>query len=279
MKKLVCILSMAGLFGASTVGAGCVTKGKFNELKREYDDYKHDAEARDQKSREVIADLEAKVAKLTAQEAQLRAQIDGLNAEKILLATDRTRMLATEKELMAALKDVQARKAQAEARIAEFRGLLARFKGLIDAGKLKVRIVNGRMTVELATDVLFPSGSAVLSAEGKAAVTEVAKILATIPERGFQIEGHTDNIPIRTARYRSNWDLAFDRAHSVLLEMIEAGMPSMRISAASHGEFKPRVENDTDEHRSQNRRIEIIVVPDLSQLPGADELEKLNTSG
>ena len=279
MRKLVYGLSIASLLASSALSAGCVTKGKYNELQAAFDAYKKDAEGRDQKSRDVIADLEAKIAKLTAEEARLQAQIDGLNAEKLLLVTDRTRMQATEKELMAALKEVQERKAQAEARVAEYKNLLARFKSLIDAGKLKVRIVNGRMTVELATDILFPSGSAVLSPEGKAAVTEVAKILATIPEREFQIDGHTDNVPIRTSRYRSNWDLAFDRAHSVLLEMIEAGMPSPRISASSHGEFRPRVENDTDEHRSQNRRIEIIVVPDLSQLPGADELEKLGTKG
>jgi chemotaxis protein MotB len=69
--------------------------------------------------------------------------------------------------------------------------LLGKFKKLIDAGKLKVKIVDGRMVVELATDVLFDSGSAKLSDAGKAAIVEVSQVLATIGERSFQVEGHT----------------------------------------------------------------------------------------
>lgn len=268
----------AGTIACSVLlGMGCVVwESDYDKLKKEYDDYKTLSEARDAKNQETIQRLEDALRFETERAAALEKQIEALNAEKVALSIDKTRLQATEAELVKALREVQERKMAAEKRIAEYRDLLTRFKSLIDAGKLRVRIVDGQMVVELATDVLFPSGSAVLSPDGKAAVVEVATVLASIPERRFQIAGHTDTVPIRTARYRSNWDLAFDRAHSVLQAMMDAGMPNTRISASSYGEYRPTASNDTDEGKAKNRRIEIIVVPDLSQLPGAEELEQLD---
>jgi chemotaxis protein MotB len=175
--------------------------------------------------------------------------------------------------LEAALEELKKRKAEAESRIAEFKSLLDKFKTLIDAGKLKVRIREGKMVVELATDILFKSGSANLSKEGKAAITEVADLLKTIPNRQFQVEGHTDNVPIKTSAF-SNWELASARALTVLKTMIDAGMQADHISAASFGDTKPAKPNDTPENKAANRRIEIVVVPDLSSLPGFDQLQR-----
>jgi len=268
----------AGTVACGTLlGASCVVwESDYDKLKQELDDYRTLSEARDAKNQETIQRLEDALRFETERAAALEKQIEALNAEKVALSIDKSRLQATEAELVKALREVQERKMAAEKRVAEYRDLLARFKSLIDSGKLRVRIVDGQMVVELATDVLFPSGSAVLSSDGKAAVVEVATVLASIPERRFQIAGHTDTVPIRTARYRSNWDLAFDRAHSVLQAMIDAGMPNTRISASSYGEYRPTAANETDEGKAKNRRIEIIVVPDLSQLPGAEELEQLD---
>ena len=134
------------------------------------------------------------------------------------------------------------------------------------------------MVVEMATDVLFGSGSARLSGDGRAAVQEVAGVLAELSGRRFQVEGHTDNVPIRTAQFPSNWELASARAITVVNEMIEAGVPNENVSAASFGEFKPAADNETPEGRAANRRIEIVLVPDLSTLPGFDELRRLSAS-
>ena len=269
------------LVGATLLtSAGCtVWQSDYDKLKKEYGDFKTAAEDRDAKNQITIQKLEDALRLETERVAALESQLTALNAEKVALTLDKTRLQTTEQELMKALREVQERKMAAEKRIAEYRDLMARFKTLIDAGKLRVRIIDGQMVVELATDVLFPAGSAVLSAEGKAAVVEVTQVLASIPDKRYQIAGHTDNVPIRTQRYRSNWDLGFDRAHSVLQAMTETGMPTTRISASSYGEFRPTATNDSDEGRAKNRRIEIIVVPDLSQLPGAEELEKLTPNG
>ena len=103
----------------------------------------------------------------------------------------------------------------------------------------------------------------------------MAAILATLPDKRFQIEGHTDNVPIRTAQFPSNWELAADRAISVVKTLIEGGMAPDAVSAASYGEHRPIAANETRDQKAANRRIEIVMVPDLSQLPGFDELEAL----
>ncbi len=205
----------------------------------------------------------------------LDERIAQMLAEKSTLLKDKSKLQSSVQEMTTALAELQKRKEEAESRIAEYRALLVKFKSLIDAGKLKVRIIDGRMVVVLASDVLFASGSATLSKDGKAAIAEVAQLLASIPNRKFQIEGHTDNVPISTAQYPSNWELAAARAITVLKTMIDAGMPTDRISAASFGESKPAAPNDTPEGRAQNRRIEIIIVPDLSTLPGFEELQRV----
>jgi chemotaxis protein MotB len=139
---------------------------------------------------------------------------------------------------------------------------------------LKVRIREGRMVVELATDILFPSGSATLSKDGKAAIVEVAELLKSIPDRKFQIEGHTDDVPTGKGQYKTNWELASARSLTVLHTMQDAGMPAERISASSYGDSRPAKANDSPENKAANRRIEIVLVPDLSGLPGFDELQR-----
>lgn len=148
-----------------------------------------------------------------------------------------------------------------------FLGKYEKIKALRDEGKLNVKIVNGRMVIVLSTDVLFNVGSKELSFKGKKAIIEITKILSEIEDQKFQVEGHTDNDPFK-AEGATNWDLAASRALSVLNEMIKAGMPSTKISAASFGDARPLVANDTPSNKKQNRRIEIVVLPDIESLPG-----------
>ena len=228
-----------------------------------------------------VAALDARVATLQEEFAAAAANIVALEEERAKLQSDLAKMIGDKTSLQGsvdqmkqALAELSRRKAESDQRLAEFRKLLDRFKTLIDAGKLKVKMVDGRMVVTLATDVLFSSGSATLSKEGVGAVQEVGKVLASIGGRKFQIEGHTDNVPIKTPQFPSNWELASARSLTVLKTMVDAGMPAGRISAASFGESRPAAPNETSDGRSSNRRIEIVVVPDLSSLPGFDELNR-----
>jgi chemotaxis protein MotB len=270
----------------------CVSQGTYDDLKKKYDDAQTQL---DERAKSIQA-LEAAVAEGQAQSAELARQIAALEEQKAAnekeiaslegersrlegelanLIKDKSRLKEATDQLKLALKELSARKAEADRRVAEFRSLLAKFKELIDAGKLQVKIVDGRMVLALPTDVLFPSGSAKLSKEGIEAVTVVAVVLKDMKDRRFQVEGHTDNVPIKTAQYPSNWELAAARALGVLKAMVEAGMAPGGLSAASYGELHPVANNDTKEGRAQNRRIEIVLVPDLSMLPGFQELERV----
>jgi chemotaxis protein MotB len=94
-----------------------------------------------------------------------------------------------------------------------------------------------------------------------------------MPDRRFQIAGHTDNVKIQTPRFPSNWELSTARAVEVLKLLIDAGMDAKGISAAGYGEFAPVASNDAADGRARNRRIEIALVPNLEelvQLPGAE---------
>ena len=268
--------------------SGCVTQSTYDSLKTErdaLDDTLGEKNAalttRDEtiKRRDArIVELEQALAAEQDKARELGARIDRLVADRAGLLRDRSKLQNSVEEMTAALVELEKRRSEAESRVNEFRSLLARFRALIDAGKLKVRIVDGRMVVVLATDVLFGSGSAALSKEGRSAITEVASVLASLPKRAFQVEGHTDSVPIATAQFPSNWELAAARAITVTKTMIDAGLPSGRVSAASYADKKPIASNDAAEGKALNRRIEITILPDLSTLPGFDELQKLDSA-
>jgi chemotaxis protein MotB len=167
------------------------------------------------------------------------------------------------------------RRARTEQALAGYRDLVGRFQAMIDAGTLKVKVLHGRLMVELATDILFPPGKATLSKEGKAAITEVAQVLNDIPGRDYQVGGHTDNVPIATERFPSNWHLGAARAIAVSKLLVSAGLAPVRVSAASYSDSRPVDTNRTSEGKANNRRIEIAIVPDLSMMPGYAELEQL----
>jgi chemotaxis protein MotB len=255
------------------VTCGCVSQGTYDALKADHDRVMEEhAEARRQLDR-IQADLQREQQAARA----LGDRLAKLEGELGATLKDKSSLEANIEQMKVALSDLKRRKAEADQRIAEFKELVSKFKNLIDAGKLTVRIRDGRMVVELATDVLFGSGSARLSRDGQTAIAEVAALLASIPGRHFQIEGHTDNVPTGGAGWRSNWELASARALTVLRTMVESGMAPERISAASYGESRPARPNDSPESKAANRRIEIVVVPDLSSLPGFEELQRAST--
>jgi chemotaxis protein MotB len=171
------------------------------------------------------------------------------------------------------VEELRAKERQAQARLQTFRNMLERFQKMIEAGKLRVRIQRGRMVVEMSENILFDSGRADLKKEGQVALQEVAGVLASIPDREFQIAGHTDNVAIRTARFPSNWELSTARSVTVARFLGEQGVPADRLSAAGYAESQPVSSNDTPEGRAQNRRIEIVLMPNLDELPDLSALE------
>jgi len=153
-----------------------------------------------------------------------------------------------------------------------FKDLVAKFQKMIDSGKLKEEMRKGRMIVKLRDNILFDPGKDKLKEEGEMAIQEVAQILSGFKDRVFQVAGHTDNVPIRSRRFKSNWELSASRAVNVVKFMVESGMDPKRVSAAGYSEYDPVGNNSTDEGKASNRRIEITLMPNLSELPGFSQM-------
>jgi chemotaxis protein MotB len=242
-----------------------------------------------------VKDRDAQKAKLTETQSQLDqekaqhkkdvaardARVAVLSDKLTALGQDVSR-LETETgnktgELAAAQKRIEElnkAKAQAEERASQFRKLVTQFKALTDAGKLQVEIRENRMIVRLGDKILFDPGKTDLKPEGKDALTQVTAVLKSLPNRNFQVAGHTDNVPIKSKKFRSNWDLSTARAVEVTNFMISAGMEPKRLSAAGYADQSPVGPNDTPENMAKNRRIEITLVPNLDDLPPIDEALK-----
>jgi chemotaxis protein MotB len=165
-------------------------------------------------------------------------------------------------DLQAALDRVAKLEKVAAEREQIFKNLLVSLKGMLDAGTAKVSIIRGMLTVQLAEKVLFDLNKADLKPEGMRAITELTGIIRDLQGRRWQIAGHTDS----TGPAELNWRLSSQRALSVILFMISQGMPPEQLSAAGFGQYAPVADNDTSENRGLNRRIEVILVPNLEEL-------------
>lgn len=286
------------MFGAVMVLsiASCVPKADYDETKSQLADARQaliDAGAEGDRQgnelgqvRNTLARYEAELAAAHQEAATLRRELemtavqrDARAAELANAMNDQDALQDSIEAMTRALAEANDRELAAERRVYEFKTLLARFQNLIDAGKLRIKIVDGRMVLELPTDILFGSGSAALSPEGESALREVGAVLAEMSDRSFQVEGHTDDVPIDTKRFGDNWELAAARALGVRTTLESAGMKPSQLSAASFADTHPVAGNETPAGKTANRRIEIVLRPDLSALPGAEELKALEAGG
>lgn len=205
-----------------------------------------------------------------------RQRAEALGAELAACKTERdatAERCATTAESLdvtrAELETLRKQRADAARRLEAFKELTGKFQKMIDAGKLDVVVRDGRMIVKLPAEVLFDSGKAELSRAGELALMEVAIVLRQLPDRKFMVAGHTDNRPLEGAasRYRNNWELSTARAVTVTEFLIEARLSPGNLVAAGYGEHDPVASNGTPKEREKNRRIEIVLLPTIDELP------------
>lgn len=133
--------------------------------------------------------------------------------------------------------------------------------------ELSVEVKNGKVYVSMSDKLLFRSGSAGVESKGKEAIVALAGVLEKNQEIDILVEGHTDNVPIKTAVFKDNWDLSAARASSIVRILSdEHSVAPTRLTAAGRGEYQPRADNSTAEGRASNRRTEIILSPKLDEL-------------
>lgn len=249
--------------------AACgIPKEQFNEAQNKIKQLKSESAAAQKVCDDKLADLKGTNQTLADENQVLKTKLVSLGQNLDEIKTQAGQMVQDlsqkDEQIAELLKAQEAARKRAET----FQGLLTRFKKMIDSGKLKVQMRRGRMVVQMSDKILFDSGKARLKKDGKEALAEVTSVLASVADRNFQVAGHTDNVPIRSPRFKSNWELSTARAVNVVRFMIENGMSADRISAAGYAEFDPVGDNQTREGRQLNRRIEITLMPNLAELPG-----------
>jgi chemotaxis protein MotB len=126
-----------------------------------------------------------------------------------------------------------------------------------------VRRENMWLEIEINTDILFTSGAGEFSAAAAPVLDKLAEVLKQFPNP-IRVEGHTDDRPIRTAAFPSNWELSAARAASVVHEFTKAGIDPLRLEIVGFGEFHPRQPNTSVEGRNANRRVAILVLEEIA---------------
>jgi chemotaxis protein MotB len=144
------------------------------------------------------------------------------------------------------------------------RDVQASMRSLIDAKLVTVQRNHLWLEIEINADVLFPSGSGELSAEAEPVLQQLAQVLKPF-SNPIRVEGHTDDRPIKTAAFPSNWELSAARAASVVHRFMQQGIDPQRLEIVGFGEFRPRQPNDTVEGRNANRRVVVLVLDQAAQ--------------
>jgi chemotaxis protein MotB len=229
-------------------------------------------------------DLDVASAQQTTTEAELeqgRTELDRLQDEADRLTRQRAAFQAETLRLLSVLRAADGRiKEQARtiaasnanvddlagrlADLGPFRSEFLARLGAVLGDRDNVRVVSDRFVFQ--AEVLFDSGSAELGAPGRAQLTKLAasinQIARQMPadlEWFIRVDGHTDNVPIQSGRFASNWELSLARALAVVRYLASQGVPPERLSANGFGEYQPLDATDTPEARRRNRRIELML--------------------
>lgn len=203
------------------------------------------------KNRELLAELEAKSKKLAEEQARLDKTANRLNELEAMIAAKEAAMKKLKDTLSKALNN--------------FEG-----KGLTVEQK------NGKVYVSMENKLLFNSGSWAVGSEGRKAVVELGKVLGDNPDLSVLIEGHTDDDPYGgSGPIANNWDLSTKRATAIVAILSEnTSINKQKLTAAGRGEFSPLASNASAEGKAKNRRIEIILTPNLDEI--AEMLNSIN---
>ncbi|MEK7735989.1 MAG: OmpA family protein [Nitrospirota bacterium] len=211
-----------------------------DELTKDLISVKAKMSEKEQKIKELENELKSKNAQIT----ELKTEISGLSKEKSQAIEEKDKAVAELKKT--------------------YTNLVDELKDEIKKGEIAVTQLRDKLSLSMVDKILFDSGSADVKKDGKKVLDRVAEILKKVTDKQIRIEGHTDNVKIgpRIAKkFPTNWELSNARATNVLRYLQEKGVDPKLLSPAGYAEYKPIESNDTEEGKSKNRRIEIVLIP------------------
>jgi len=276
-------VTAATLTVVALLSTGCVTKQTHEAALQELSQTRDSLSSAQKTIAEQKGQIEENEKALAQSRDELKAsneqiernknELSDLDIKKAVLQTDLDKAEIRLSAAQAQLETMRQIEAETKKRNEIYARFVSELQKMIDGGQLTVSIEQGRIVINLPDNVLFKTGSARVNPEGQEALKQIADLLKEFSDRRFQVEGHTDNVPIKSSRFPSNWELSTARALSVVHLMVEQGVAPENVSAAGFGEFHPRADNETPEGRALNRRIEIIMQPNLEIL--SNELPKV----
>jgi chemotaxis protein MotB len=244
--------------------SGCgYSQEEWDQKVREVDTLRAQLAAQQQAQKKAEDDYAASLAEIDELKRQLTER--GVNLDNLSASLEQQRK---------ALEEFKRRADQLELVRRRFEALREKLQKLTELG-LKVEVRNNRMLIQLPGDVLFDSGSDLLKPDGVSILLQVAEVVrgdAELAKRHFQVAGHTDAKPLVGGRFKDNWGLSAMRARSVLTLLTAAteekggGLARERWSAAGFADTDPVADNTSDEGRRKNRRVELIVQPNVEEM-------------
>jgi chemotaxis protein MotB len=248
---------------AALVAGGCfVSRGSYEAALATNESLRHELELRALR----ISELEARIRDLDSTRETLELEQQSLGEERLQLIADLNELRSGNEELRTRLEAEHEVRRQQEAEIAELGGtyerLVDQLEREVSEGHIEIQRLRGRLRVRALEQILFDSGSATIKPEGAEVLAKVAEQIRQVPAHRVRVEGHTDSVPISTARFPSNWELSAARAARVVRFLVGQGVTPSTAEAVGRGPEQPIADNSTREGRARNRRIEIVLVPD-----------------
>ena len=230
------------------------------------------------KERESLAarsrELQSRLDGLEKEKGQLNSDLSDLQGNAARIAKEREQLLQEQARLAATLEQERLAKEEEITRLTRTQEELSKsLQDEIAKGNITIQQVRDRLTINMVDRVLFDSGQAQVKPAGVKVLKQVSDILKTVTDKQIRIEGHTDNVPISSklqSHFKTNWELSTARATTVVRYLIDQGSVNRRhLSAVGYADTQPHASNDSEEGRSSNRRIEIVLYPkDLKDIAG-----------
>jgi chemotaxis protein MotB len=244
-------LQMAGVVLAAALAAsGCVSKGEYEKLEADKNSEIEALRRQRVALEQDLQNLQSQRMALERQQSNLRGEVSTLQKQRDQLEMQRVALERERAELEANSKQTQS----------QYDGLVRNLKDELKKGELQVRQYKDMLTVEVAEQLFFDSGKAALKDSGKEVLKRVGEALKGYDDKIIRVIGHTDNVPIATAVFPSNWELSVARATTVVRFLQGSGLPPERLVASGRGEYSPVASNDDADGRRKNRRIEITLI-------------------
>jgi chemotaxis protein MotB len=262
MHKFTFLALITGLLFTS-----CVSNKKFTASEARADKLqKENTNTQSQLNESQLQSMKLKDEKATLQKEKdtFQNEYNSIQNDLMLLSSESNMTIREQAARLKELQDIiQAQNDKATSLKNSISKALLNYK----TDELNVYQLDGKVYVSLEEKLLFKSGSDVVDPKGKEALKSLANVLNTNNDFTVDIEGHTDNVPIKTQRFKDNWDLSTARASSIVRILTkDYGFDAARITASGKSEFHPVNLNASVAERAGNRRTEIILSPDLQEI-------------